>query len=553
MNCSKIVDLDEAAFKARPNLKNHLAYESFVALSKKPRRELIVDCTLQRRSMKRGFLLAVSYMMSKRLSTWTDKPRVGILFPPGLGGYIANLAVVLAGKVPVNLNFTLGPASSNACIQKADVDCLLTTARVQQKMPQFPWPESGVVDLVDELRSLPKAKTLALLCGLSLFPARWLAAMLKIPRAGGDAEAALLFTSGSSGAPKGVALSHCNILANCAQVEAVGLLTEKEKMVANLPIFHAFGYTVTLWYPLLYGCPVVALPSPLDIKKTAEVIEAESATVLVGTPTFFKPYLKRVAPELLASVKYVVAGAEKSPAGFADAWEQRFGGMYLEGYGLTETSPVVSISLPRAAVGVPYPGDPTLGHRVGSVGRMLPGQAARILNPDTMEDLPVESTGLLAVKGANVFAGYLDEPALTAEVMKDGWFMTGDLARFDADGFLFIEGRLSRFSKIAGEMVPHGTIEEALTQAYGFGDSDLPVFAVAGRPDEAKGEALVLLAAIDLDMEDMRAKLAAAGMPNLWIPKEIRRVVAIPSLATGKLDLQAIHQLAIAEVSDGGG
>jgi acyl-[acyl-carrier-protein]-phospholipid O-acyltransferase/long-chain-fatty-acid--[acyl-carrier-protein] ligase len=543
-----IVDIDESAFNERPALQRHLAYQCFLALAKKPRRELIVDCTLRRRSMKRGFLLAVSYVMSQRITAWTTKQRVGILFPPGLGGYIANLAVVLAGKVPVNLNFTLGPASAMACIEKADIDCLLTTARVQQKMPQFPWPESGVVDLVDELRDLPKAKTLALLCALSLFPARWLATMLNVPRVGGDAEAALLFTSGSSGEPKGVSLSHRNILANCAQIQAVDLLTEQEKLLANLPIFHAFGYTVTLWYPLLHGCPVVALPSPLDVKKTAEVIEAESVSVLVGTPTFFKPYLKRVAAEQLTSVKYVVAGAEKSPDGFADQWEQCFGGMYLEGYGLTETSPVVSINLPRTAEGFRYPGDPTLGLRAGSVGRLLPGQAARILNPETMEELPLESTGLLAVKGANVFSGYLDEPALSAEVIQDGWFMTGDLARFDADGFLFIEGRLSRFSKIAGEMVPHGTIEEALVQAYGLEDSDLPMFAVAGRPDEAKGEALVLLAAIDLEMNDMRAKLAAAGLPNLWIPKEIRRVVAIPSLATGKLDLQAIHQLAVAEV-----
>ncbi|MGZ0656712.1 AMP-binding protein [Coraliomargarita sp. W4R72] len=548
MSLGKIIDIDEATFKERPELESHLAYESFIALSQKPRRELIVDRTMGRRSMKSGFLLAISYAISRRLSTWTEKPRVGILFPPGLGGYIANLAVVLAGKVPVNLNFTLGPASAEACIQKADVDCLLTTLRVQQKMPQFPWPETGVVDLVEELRSLSKLKTLALLCGLALVPAKWLASMLKIPRVGGEAEAGLLFTSGSSGEPKGVVLSHRNILANCAQIAATELLPSTEKLVANLPIFHSFGFTVTLWYPLLRGCSVVTVPSPLDFKKTAEAIQAESATILVGTPTFFKPYLKRVEPEQLASLKYVVAGAEKTPAGFADAWEARFSSMYLEGYGLTETSPVVSINLPTAAPGVSYPGEAKLGLRHGSVGRMLPGHAARILNPDTMEELPVESVGLLALLGPNIFEGYLGDPVRTAKVKKKGWFITGDLARFDADGFLYIEGRLSRFSKIAGEMVPHGTIEEALVLAYGLEDSDLPMLAVAGRPDEAKGEALVLLAAFDLEMDDMRAKLSEAGLSNLWIPKEIRRVVAIPTLVTGKLDLQAIHQLAIVEV-----
>lgn len=544
MSHSTRIDLDEAEFQQRPELNRHLACESFVALAQNPRRELIVDCTLKRRSMKSGFLLAASYMLSRRMSGWTAKPRVGILFPPGLGGYIANLAVVLAGKVPVNINFTLGPASVEACIKKADIDCLLTTERVQQKMPLFPWPDSGIIDLVEELKTLSKVKTLALLASIHLFPAKLLAKMLKIPAVGGDQEAGLLFTSGSSGEPKGVVLTHRNILGNCAQIDASGLLPASEKIIANLPIFHSFGFTVTLWYPLLRGCGIVTLPSPLEVKKVADAIEAESATILIGTPTFFKPYLKRIAPEKLASLKYVIAGAEKTPDGFADAWEERFGSLYMEGYGLTETSPVVSINLPAVPQGVKYPGDSSVGSRRGSVGRMLPGHAARILNPDTMEELAVHAVGLLALKGPNVFEGYLDEVERTAEVKQGDWFITGDLARFDADGFLYIEGRLSRFSKIAGEMVPHGTVEEALIKAYDLLESDVPMLAIAGRPDEAKGEALVLIAAIDLDLDDVRVKLSAAGFTNLWIPKEFRRVEFIPTLATGKLDLRAINSLA---------
>lgn len=544
MSHSTRIDLDEAEFQQRPELNRHLACESFVALAQNPRRELVVDCTLKRRSMKSGFLLAASYMLSRRMSGWTAKPRVGILFPPGLGGYIANLAVVLAGKVPVNINFTLGPASVEACIKKADIDCLLTTERVQQKMPLFPWPDSGIIDLVEELKTLSKVKTLALLASIHLFPAKLLAKILKIPAVGGDQEAGLLFTSGSSGEPKGVVLTHRNILGNCAQIDASGLLPASEKIIANLPIFHSFGFTVTLWYPLLRGCGIVTLPSPLEVKKVADAIEAESATILIGTPTFFKPYLKRIAPEKLASLKYVIAGAEKTPDGFADAWEERFGSLYMEGYGLTETSPVVSINLPAVPQGVKYPGDSSVGSRRGSVGRMLPGHAARILNPDTMEELAVHAVGLLALKGPNVFEGYLDEVERTAEVKQGDWFITGDLARFDADGFLYIEGRLSRFSKIAGEMVPHGTVEEALIKAYDLLESDVPMLAIAGRPDEAKGEALVLIAAIDLDLDDVRVKLSAAGFTNLWIPKEFRRVEFIPTLATGKLDLRAINSLA---------
>ena len=539
-----MIDLDEAAFQERPELRSHLAYESFLSLASRPRQELIVDRSMQRRTMKSGFLLAVSFMLSRRLTDWTSKTRVGILFPPGLGAYIANLAVVLAGKVPVNLNFTLGASSAAACLQKADVDCLLTTQRVQHKFPHFPWPESGIIDLVEEMKSMPKAKALALLSWIHLCPAKLLAKILKVPAEGGELEAGLLFTSGSSGEPKGVVLTHRNILANCAQIDATGLLPASEKVIANLPIFHSFGFTVTLWYPLLRGCSVVTLTSPLDVKKVAEAIKAESATILIGTPTFLKPYMKSIEAEQLASLKYVVAGAEKTPEGFTDAWEAHFGSLYLEGYGLTETSPVVSINTPWMPKGVNYPGGSTEGSRRGSVGRMMPGHAARILNPDTMEDIEVTAVGLLMLKGPNIFRGYLGEPERTAEVKQDEWFITGDLARFDEDGFLFIEGRLSRFSKIAGEMVPHGTVEEVLIEAYNLLDAEQPILVVAGRPDEAKGEALVILATMDLELDDVREKLSAAGLTNLWIPKEIKRVEVIPTLATGKIDLRKVQDLA---------
>lgn len=542
----KLIDVDSAAFEARPDFNSHLAYESFIALARSPRRELIVDRSLQRKVMKSGFLLSVAYAVSRSVAGWTDKKRVGIIFPPGLGGYIANLAVVLAGKVPVNLNFTLGPSSAQICLDKADIDCLLTTARVQAKMPQFPWPENGVIDLVEEMKTLPKAKVLALVMAMSICPSKWLAKALKIPSAGGDEEAGLLFTSGSSGEPKGVTLTHRNILGNCAQIDASGLLPVSDRILANLPIFHSFGFTVTLWYPLIRGCGVVTVPSPLELKKIVEAVDAEGPTILIGTPTFFKPYLKRVKPEKMVSVKYVIAGAEKTPEGFAEAWESRFGSMYLEGYGLTETSPVVSVNLPKSPEGVDYPGHSEQGHRRGSVGRLMPGHCARILNPDTMEDEYIHSTGLLLLKGPNIFGGYLNDPERTADVKDGDWFITGDLARFDEDGFLYIEGRLSRFSKIAGEMVPHGTVEEALVKAYDLLESEVPMLAVAGRPDEAKGEALVLIAALDLDLDEVREKLVAAGLTNLWIPKMMVRVEAIPTLATGKLDLKAIQEIALA-------
>ena len=536
------IDSGESEFQERSELNSHLAWDSFVALAKHPNRVLITDRTLRRREMKSGLLLALAWNVSRQLLDWTNRNRVGIVFPPGIGACIANLAVTLAGKVPVNLNFTLGRASAEACLRKAEIDCILTTDQVRKKMSGFPWPESGVVDIVEVLKGVSKLKTLALLTAFRVLPAKLLARALKVPSVGGDTEAGLLFTSGSSGEPKGVILTHRNVLGNCLQIDGSQLLPDGEKVIASLPIFHSFGFTVTLWYPILRCVSVIAVPSPLEYKKIAEAVAAESATVLISTPTFLKPYIRRVAPEKLKTLRYVVTGAEKAPDGFAELWQKTFNSEYLEGYGLTETSPVVCANLPdKLTASESSDSRGVSGFRPRSVGRLFPGQAARILDPDTMELLPVTETGLLLLKGPNIFGGYLDDAERTAEVMKDGWFITGDLARFDEDGFLFIEGRLSRFSKIAGEMVPHGTVEQALVEAFGLMDSDEPMLAIGSRPDEAKGEALVLLSATDIELSDVKAKLAAAGYSNLWIPKVIKRVDKIPTLATGKLDLRTIR------------
>ncbi len=531
-----MIDRGEAAFQACPVLRSHLAWESFLALARKPGRLAIIDATAERRTMRSGWLLTLGWLLSKELRRRTTRSRVGIVFPPGIGAALANLAVVLAGKVPVNLNFTLGTASLEACLKTAELDCILTAQRVQAKCPGFPWPESGVVDLVETLKSLPKASALGLWLTIRLLPAGLVARLLRVPHEGDRREAALLFTSGSSGEPKGVVLSHRNILGNCAQVDAAGLLPGSEILLSNLPVFHSFGFTIGLWLPILRGCRLVTVPSPLEVKKTADVAEAEDVTVLVGTPTFLRPYLKRIDAAKLGSVRYVIAGAEKAPEGFADAWEAAFGSSILEGYGLTETAPVVSVNAP----GHVKDGGGQ-GFRSGSVGRLLPGMAARILDPDTRAELDTTETGLLLLKGPNVFEGYLNQPEQTAAVKEGDWFITGDLARFDEDGFLYIEGRLSRFSKIGGEMVPHGTVELALIEAFGLQEAELPPFAVTSRPDEAKGEQLVLLTSIDLDPTDVRSRLEAAGLPNLWMPKVILRVDAIPILATGKLDLRAIR------------
>jgi acyl-[acyl-carrier-protein]-phospholipid O-acyltransferase / long-chain-fatty-acid--[acyl-carrier-protein] ligase len=470
--------------------------------------------------------------------------RVGIVLPPGAGSHIANLAVICAGKVPVNLNFTVGRAAVEAALRIGEISTVITADAMKPKIPNFPFPEN-TFDLKSLIEKAGGKKAIVpWLLGAYLLPNQWYADLLGLPRTGDHEEAGLLFTSGSSGEPKGVVLTHRNILSNCAQISSLSILPQTATLIGCLPIFHSFGFTVTLWYPILRGCRVVTLPSPLDTRKIVEAIQQEKATVLVGAPTFIRPFLKKATKEELASLDLVVTGAEKLPMDLYDAFLQQFGIEILQGYGLTETTPVASVNqhhppIPNSTA------DHQEGKRTGSVGRLLPGVTARVTDPDTNEELPMSSTGMLWLKGPNVFAGYLKDPDKTAAALKNRWFVTGDLGRLDEDGFLFIEGRLSRFSKIGGEMVPHGTVEQRIAELFGWDQSEGPTAVVTGVPDASKGEALVLLTTQDVTAEQVRARLLEAGLPNLWVPRIIRKVEKIPMLGTGKTDLKGCRTLAM--------
>lgn len=523
-----------------PGIERSLGLALIEALRRDNTRELIVDLTGPRKAISGRALLAVACCLAAQIRREIPEPRVAIVLPPGLGGFLANIAVVLAGKVPVNLNFTLGADALQACLVKSGVRTTLTAdavrAKLHERFPTMPWSEV-VWDLPTRLKSLSKAAIVGRMLLNGVRSAASIAAGLGLSLKGGDREAALLFTSGSDGDPKGVILTHRNILANAAQVHHSGVLPPGESILANLPIFHSFGFTVTIWCTLLYGIRVVSVPTPLDVRKTADAVRDEKVGILLGTPTFLRPYLRKVSPEDLRSLKVVVAGAEKTPAGFRQAWEERFPGCkYLEGYGLTETSPVVAVNLPDC--------DGHIRTRDGSVGLVFPGIEVRTLDPDSGSVLPLGRTGTLAFRGPSIFPGYLDDEARTAAAFSDGWFVSGDLGRVDEDGFLYIEGRLSRFSKIGGEMIPHGKIEQMIAEAYGLQDSEQAVFCVAARTDDQKGEALILLSTIDIDPNDLRQRLTDRGLPNLWIPREIRRVDAIPALASGKLDIKGCQKLA---------
>ena len=539
-----LLDLGHQAFEERPHLKRHVGREVVRALCRRPGKVEIVDRTAARRELTAAQLVAAAATLGLHLRRTVEEPRVGIVLPPGAGATIANLAALIAGKTPVNLNFTAGRSALEPSLRLAGIHTVLSADALKTKVADFPWPED-TRDLAATMKAAGgKRAMLPWLLAAWVLPNQWTASLLGLPKTGDRAEAGLLFTSGSSGEPKGVVLSHRNLLGNCWQISSLSILPAEAKMLACLPVFHSFGFTVGVWYPLLRGCRVVTVPSPLDTRRIIDAIREERCTVWFAAPTFARPVLKKAERADLRTLSVLATGAEKLPDDLAEFAREKFHLEIMQGYGLTETTPVVGVNQPNPPV-ITATGEAQIGNRPGSIGRLLPGMTTRVVDPDTMEPRAETETGLVLLRGPNVFAGYLDSPERTAAAFHDGWFVTGDLGRFDEDGFLFIEGRLSRFSKIGGEMVPHGTVEQKLIEVFGLAGADGYVVFVAGLPDPMKGEQLVLLTTRpELTADAVREKLAAAGVTNLWIPKMVRRVDAIPVLGTGKLDLKAAKALA---------
>jgi acyl-[acyl-carrier-protein]-phospholipid O-acyltransferase/long-chain-fatty-acid--[acyl-carrier-protein] ligase len=534
----ELLKLGEFCYSGRPLLDRHLAEACVRGLKRNRFRTAVID-GMDHSELGRAKLLAAAAALSRFLRKEFSDPRIAIVLPASKGSMVANLAVTLAGKVPVDLNFSMGRAANEFCCKRAELGVVISAGAFMERLKDFPWPER--VLKLEEL--MPRLKSRILFWWMmSIFcPTPILLRLLQVPKKGGHAEASLLFTSGSTGDPKGAVLSHRNIVGNVSQFTELLDAKKEDAILASLPFFHSFGATVTLWYPLIEGVRIVTYPTPLEVAKNAALIEKYKLTLLLATPTFLRGYLRKAEPEQLRSLRLVITGAEKLPLDLAKAFEERFQQHVFEGYGLTETSPVVSVNLPEPK---PKRGEQVQpSSRLGSVGKMAPGISAEIRQPETDQKLPLHETGMVWFRGVNIFEGYLHDEKRTADVLHDGWLKTGDMGRFDEDGFLYIEGRLSRFSKIGGEMVPHESVEQKIVDLLDLSGKDERVIAIMGVQDEAKGEALVLLSSVDVDLTQLRDKLRDAGVPNLWIPKKISRVDAIPVLASGKLDLRKCQEL----------
>ncbi|SDU20028.1 acyl-[acyl-carrier-protein]-phospholipid O-acyltransferase / long-chain-fatty-acid--[acyl-carrier-protein] ligase [Verrucomicrobium sp. GAS474] len=544
-----LYDLGVEVFRRRPSLAHHMGYATLLGLKKQWFKPVFIDGFQDGRVLNGGTLFAVAWEFSRWIRKHVPEKRVGVVLPPGLGSAVTNVACLIADKTPVNLNFTAGRAANEAALSKAGIGTILSVDVMRSKAKDFPWPEAprqggdgGTIDIRDLLGGLPKWRIgLRQLIG-TIVPAPLLRLIAGIPGEGGDAEAALLFTSGSSGEPKGVILTHRNILGNTAQTDAVLDRVPIRNLLACLPIFHSFGCTVTFWWPILGGPQGVTNVSPTETAKLVELIEKYEIGLLLNTPTFLRAFLRKATPQALASLKMVVTGAEKLPPELRAEFEAKFGVPVCEGYGMTEATPVVAVNL------VDFRKQPTDDgyeepRRHGSVGRLIPGMSIRIRHPETGVDQPLGETGMIWLRGVNIFPGYLNDPHRTAQVLRRGWYQTGDLGRLDADGFLFIEGRLSRFSKLGGEMVPHGTIEEKIVVLFPELFSEEAVEAgkvpvILGVEDKEHREELVLLTPLPIERSLLQSRLSGAGLPNLWIPRRIVTVAEIPRLGTGKVDLK---------------
>jgi acyl-[acyl-carrier-protein]-phospholipid O-acyltransferase/long-chain-fatty-acid--[acyl-carrier-protein] ligase len=480
-----------------------------------------------------------------------DEAMVGLWLPPGAGGVLSNAAIALLGKTPVNLNYTAGTDNVQSAIRQCRIKHVLTARKFTGRMKLDPGPGVEVIHLEDVAGQIGKGQRFLAFLAVVLLPGLVLERLLGVHRHRLDDVATVIFSSGSTGEPKGVVLTHRNIAANAVSVIQAVQLRPADRLLGVLPFFHSFGYTVTLWTALQTGASLVYFPDPRAAKEIGELCKKYGCTLFVSTATFLRFCLKRCQPDEFASLRLLICGAEKLPPALAQEFEDKFGVRPLEGYGCTELSPVVSTNLPERVIdGVRY-----VLNKTGSVGQPIPGVAVKLVNPeDYAEEVPPGQEGLLLVHGPNVMRGYLGRDDLTRKVVLDGpWYITGDMARIDEDGFVFLTGRLSRFAKVGGEMVPLEKVEEELQALVGSSERVLVVTCV---PDESRGERVVVLytSLPEHDPRGLSRALAGGGLPNLWVPgeRDFCKVPELPVLGSGKLDLKRVKEMA-QEVTSGGG
>lgn len=535
-----VQDLSAEGFARRKHLMKPLPRTFIRTVRRHPFRFAMADGQTPKLSF--FAVLARTLFLARRLrKTWQGQEMVGVFLPPSIGGALVNFAAMLMGRAPVNLNYTVSNETLESCAKQCNLKTVVTSRMFLDRVHVQPPTETV---FLEDIAKNPRFTERLAAAVATLLPARLIEKFAGSPRATRlDDIATIIFSSGSTGEPKGVVLTHYNVASNVEQLSQVFLLHPDDRIMGILPFFHSFGFTGTLCLPAATGIGVVFHPNPLDSRVIGALVNQYAVTMLLATPTFLNAYTRRVEPEQFGSLRFVMAGAEKLPERIAQAFEDRFGIRPMEGYGCTECSPAVTVNTMdfRAA------SFRQVGAKRGSIGHPLPGMTVKIVDPETQERLGVNQPGLLLVRGPNVMQGYLNEPEKTAAVLREGWYNTGDIAMVDEDGFLRVTDRLSRFSKIGGEMVPHIKVEDKLHELAAATEQ---VFVVTAVPDEKKGERLMVLHTVPEDkLKCTLELLGKSDLPALWKPRpdQFIHVDKLPYLGTGKLDLRKARELALAE------
>lgn len=532
---NEIQRLGTAAFAKRPSLQP-LSRLLLKSIKSRPNQKLITESS--GRSINARQFLAASIALSRIFKkSFAQEDAVGILLPPSIGGALANAALTLVNKTTININYTLSEDSITSICHQGKLKHIITSKLFAEKL-KITLPAQSL--FMEELQEKLSIKSIWLDYLVTYLPRSVIELMYGYKRHSLDSTATIMFSSGSTGEPKGVMLSHRNIGSNIIALSEVFQLSANDCVLGVLPFFHSFGFTGTLWLPLLTEARAVYHFNPLDSSTVGKLIAEQAATILLATPTFLSAYMRKCTPEQFSTLEHIVVGAEKLKPELAKEFEKKYNAIPFEGYGCTELSPVAVLNVANRR----EPGIKQIGNKLGSVGHPLPGVSARVVDPESFVPKNPNEEGLLLISGPNVMQGYLGNPQKTAEVIKDGWYITGDIAKIDEDGFVTITDRLSRFSKIGGEMVPHIKIEEVIHRCLQSTEQRAVVTAV---PDEKKGERLAVLYTGTIDIDALLTSMSEAGIPNLWIPKRdaFIAVTEFPILGSGKLDLKKIKAMAL--------
>ncbi|MDX1488633.1 MAG: AMP-binding protein [Acidiferrobacterales bacterium] len=497
-----------------------LLHRQFIASARRVSGRLaFIDRTTATRMSYRQALCG-TLLLARRFRRYPDA-HLGIMLPNSAACALSILATLMAGKVPVMINYSTGAERNARYAQtKCGFRTIVTSRTLLEKVHCEPLAD--MVFIEDNVRTFTGAERL-LTWTRSKLPLPWL--LRGVGSSNVDDTMLVLFTSGSEREPKAVQLSHRNIGSNLRAIGQVFDIHDSDVFLAVLPWFHVFGQTAGLWLPLIFGLTLVTHGNPLEFKTVSRIIREERPTVMLATPYFLMGYLRQSAAGDFASLRVVVAGADKMPAWLSQAYQEKHGIRIYEGYGATETSPVISVNLPDA-------------HKPGSVGRPLPGVDVRIVDVDNGAPLLPGQEGKILVKGELVMKGYLGDAAETASRITDGWYETGDRGVLDSDGYLWHRGRTKRFVKIGGEMVSLAHVENELERVLPAG---VECCAVA-LPDDKRGSRIAVALTREINEPETLQKLAE-HLPAVALPQRFLVVDELPKMASGKIDFRRAEEL----------